>query len=128
MKKIFALALSVVCMLAVFVACGNSVDTKAVEEKLNNTTWVTSGQDYATGQDFTTSWNFTDGKATAKNTLGSEEFPADNATYRVSNNGVIALTWEQENNNRITEIYYVFENDELKLYMDKEKQAALTRQ
>lgn len=130
MKKIIVLLLAMVCVLGVMTACSSTsdVDVNVVKEKLVNTTWVSEGQDYATGEEFTSVWTFGEDVVIAKNTLGAEEFKEDKAAYTVKKDGTINLTWDEADNNRITEFYFTFENDELKIYADKEKEAEFKRQ
>ena len=116
MKKILALIITVVLNFTLCV-CGNvgKIDTRAITSELNGSSWaqIIDEKNY-------TAWTFDYGIVAVLSTIAGFRGQADQGTFEVTEDA-IALTWDEADCGRVVELYYTFENGELKLYSDEEK-------
>lgn len=120
MKKFLALLLTVVLCFSLC-ACANSteIDTETITSELNGSSWasIVDKNNY-------TAWTFDYGIVAVLSTLSGVRGKADQGTFEVKED-FISLTWDEADCGRVTALYYTFENGELKLYSDKDKEKEL---
>lgn len=117
MKKIIALLLALVLCFSLC-ACGGKVDTAAVTSELNGSSWASIFD-----QNNYTVWTFDYGIVASLSIVGGFE-ATEQGTFEVHDD-VISLIWDDPDCGRSKELYYTFENNELKVYTDKDKQKEL---